>query len=289
MRRGSVIALQSAILADAIELPRSLPDQDPCHSVNPSELQIVDQRERALQLFRIVLVDTSHPGNIGSAARAMKTMGLSRLVLVNPRDPKAHLSSEAMALATGAADLLDAALVVTNLDTALAGSRFAVAMSARHRDLAPPELTLPEAAAQCVGHAEEGHEVAFVFGSERYGLSNEDVMRCQALTSIKTSATYSSLNLSQAVQLACYECLLAATRGAAVNAVREEPLASAEDRERLFVHLEQALISIGFIDPEQPKRLMQRLRRLFARTSLEAEEVAILRGICTQMLIATKK
>jgi tRNA/rRNA methyltransferase len=246
----------------------------------------IDHGEDTLKLFRVVLVDTSHPGNIGSAARAMKTMGLSHLVLVNPRDPMAHLSNEAKALATGAADLLDAALVVPDLDAGLAGSRFAVAMSARQRDLSPPQLPLPDAAAQCVGHAARGDQVAFVFGSERYGLSNQDVMRCQALTSIQTSAHYSSLNLSQAVQLACYECLRAATAGAKTRTTEEQPLANAEDRERLFVHLEQALVGIGFIDPEQPTRLMQRLRRLFARTSLEAEEVAILRGICTQMLLA---
>ena len=250
---------------------------------------ITDHGESTLNLFRVVLVDTSHPGNIGSAARAMKTMGLSRLVLVNPRDPRAHQSSEAKALATGAADLLDAAVVVPDLDTALTGSRFAVAMTARHRDLSPPELSLPTAAAQCVSRARQGDQVAFVFGSERYGLSNDDVMRCQALTSIQTSAHYSSLNLSQAVQLACYECLRAATAGLEELSSPQQPLASAEDRERLFAHLEEALVGIGFIDPEQPTRLMLRVRRMFARTALEAEEVAILRGICTHMLIAAAK
>jgi tRNA/rRNA methyltransferase len=236
-----------------------------------------------LDRIRIVLVDTSHPGNIGSAARAMKAMGLSKLMLVNPRYENPHQASEALALATGAADILAAVQIFATLDEALAGTTFAVALSARQRDLSPPVLELADAAAQCVTRAGNDEQVAFVFGGERYGLANVDVLRCQAITSIKTSASYSSLNLSQAVQIVTYECQQCdSTKNA--KELSFEPLASAEDRERMFAHLEKVLIEIDFIDAAEPKRLMLRLRRMFARTTLEAEEVAILRGICTQIL-----
>jgi tRNA/rRNA methyltransferase len=240
-----------------------------------------------LSRIRVVLVDTSHPGNIGSTARAMKTMGLTSLVLVNPRFLNALTSTEALALATGADDVLARARIDISLDAALAGSRFAVAFSARGRDLGPPHLELEKAAQSAVAHAMEGSEVALVFGGERYGLDNQDVMRCQAYTSIPTSASYSSLNLAQAVQIAAYECQRAARTLAAIEAPSEkrgEKLASAEERERMFAHLEETLVKIDFIDPDNPGRLMQKLRRLFSRTQLEAEEIAILRGICTQIL-----
>jgi tRNA/rRNA methyltransferase len=241
-----------------------------------------ETRADPLSRIRIVLVDTSHPGNIGSAARAMKTMGLSRLILVNPRYENPHQDKDALALATGAADLLAAVTIYPTLDDALAGTRFAVALSARLRDLSPPMLDLPDAVSQCLTLAEQRDDVAFVFGGERYGLANEDVLRCQALTTIKTSAAYTSLNLSQAVQIVAYECQRASGQARVVPA-DDEPLAPAEDRERMLAHLEEVLVQIDFINPDQPRRLMQRLRRLFARTQLEAEEVAILRGICTQI------
>jgi tRNA/rRNA methyltransferase len=237
----------------------------------------------ALDRIRIVLVDTSHPGNIGSAARAMKTMGLSQLILVNPRYQNPHQASEALALATGAADVLAGVQIFSTLDEALAGTTFAVALSARQRDLSPPVLELADAARLCVARASQAEQVAFVFGGERYGLANVDVLRCQAITSIKTSASYSSLNLSQAVQIVAYECQQRDTSQERSSAVLE-PLAPAEDRERMLAHLEKVLIEIDFIDAAEPKRLMQRLRRMFSRTALEAEEVAILRGICTQIL-----
>jgi tRNA/rRNA methyltransferase len=150
-------------------------------------------------------------------------------------------------------------------------------------------LTLEDAASACIEHARAGDAVALVFGGERYGLDNQDVMRCQAMTSIPTSRHYTSLNLAQAVQLVAYECQRAAHQGAsAAKPPHSDPLASAEDRERLFVHLEEVLVAVDFIKPGEPRRVMQRLRRLFSRTELEAEEVAILRGICTQILTRRK-
>jgi tRNA/rRNA methyltransferase len=245
-----------------------------------------------LSLIRVVLVDTSHPGNIGSAARAMKTMGLKSLVLVNPRFADALTSSDALALATGADDILARARIEGSLDAALTGSRFAVAFSARGRDLGPPHLELEAAAQKVLDHAIDGSEVALVFGGERYGLDNQDVLRCQAYTSIPTSPSYRSLNLAQAVQIAAYECQRAARVLAAVGAPAKghtEKLASAEERERMFAHLEEALVKIDFIDPDNPRRLVQRLRRLFSRTELESEEIAILRGICTQILSGRRR
>jgi len=239
-----------------------------------------------LSQFFVVLVDTSHPGNIGSAARAMKTMGLGSLVLVNPRFADALAQPEALALATGATDILNRARVVDSLDEALRNSHFALAFSARGRDLAPPHLALEAAVSQCIRAAAQAQSIALVFGSERYGLSNDEVMRCQAYTSIPTSAQYTSLNLAQAVQIAAYECQRAWRLFTGDEGVAEqvEPLARAEERERMFAHLEEALVHIDFIDPDNPRRLMQRLRRLFSRTALEAEEIAILRGICTHIL-----
>jgi tRNA/rRNA methyltransferase len=250
--------------------------------IDPSSPE-APQAASPLDRIRLVLVDTSHPGNIGSAARAMKTMGLSQLVLVNPRFENPHQASEALALATGAADILAAVRIYATLDEALAGTTFAVALSARQRDLSPPVLALKDAARQCVSRAADQQQVAFVFGGERYGLANVDVLRCQAITSIKTSASYSSLNLSQAVQIVAYECQQCDSTHTH-KVIEGEPLAPAEDRERMFEHLEKVLIAIDFIDAAEPKRLMLRLRRMFARTALEAEEVAILRGICTQIL-----
>jgi tRNA/rRNA methyltransferase len=222
----------------------------------------------------------------------MKTMGLASLVLVNPRFLDALTSTEALALATGADDILARARIETSLDAALAGSRFAVAFSARGRDLGPPHLELEAALQSAVGRAVDGSEVALVFGGERYGLDNEDVLRCQAYTSIPTSAAYSSLNLAQAVQIAAYECQRAARTLALAEAParqKDEKLASAEERERMFAHLEEALVRIDFIDPDNPRRLIQKLRRLFSRTELESEEIAILRGICTQILSGRRR
>ena len=234
--------------------------------------------------IRFVLVETSHPGNVGSTARAMKTMGFSDLVLVSPRDPEVTRHDEAIALASGAADILATARIVPTLDEALAGYNFSVALSARPREFSPPLFEPRQLAEQLA--ADSALQTALVFGSERYGLSNEQVSKCSALVSVPANPVYSSLNLAQAVQVIAYEC-----RVAALGEVHTENTtifrgerASAEQVEGMFTHLEKALVEIEFLDADNPKKLMPRLRRLFARAELEAEEVNILRGIATQLI-----
>ncbi len=231
----------------------------------------------ALARVRVVLVGTTHPGNIGSAARAMKTMGLARLVLVVPR---AFPHPEAEALASGAADLLATARVCATLEEALGDATFAVGFSARHRDLSLPELDVRAAAAQAVAEARHG-EVALVFGTESVGLSTEALLKCQRRAWIPTSGAYGSLNLAAAVQVAAYELHVAASGGAGRETEAAFPAASIDDLEAFYAHLERNLTEAGFLDPAQPRRLMERLRRLFGRARLEREEVNILRGILT--------
>jgi len=243
-----------------------------------------------------VLVGTSHPGNVGAAARAMRAMGLRRLVLAAPRDPQVRAHPEAVARASRADDVLAAARIAPSLVQALAGSTLAIAVSAESREFGPPAQA-PEA---CVRLARDelvafaSHRVSFVFGAERNGLSIEEVGLCQALCSIPGEADYQSLNLAQAVQVIAY-CLraqAAATQAApgtadeaapAAAAAAASPHATQAQVEALYAHLERALAGIGFLDPRRPKKLMPRLRRLFARARLETEEVAILRGICTRI------
>jgi tRNA/rRNA methyltransferase len=237
---------------------------------------------KALDKIRIVLSHTSHPGNIGAAARAMKTMGLSRLTLVNP---KRFPDPEAVTRAVGADDILQQATVCTSLDEALADTVFAVAVSARQRSLGPPPMPAREAApallAQAAG-AESGI-VALVFGNETAGLSNEEVQRCQRTVFIPANPDYTSLNLGSAVQLLCYELRLAAFAGCPPVTSKAVPFASPpathEDVERFYGHLEQVMVATGFLDPQQPKRLLPKLRRLFGRAELERDEINILRGI----------
>jgi tRNA/rRNA methyltransferase len=232
----------------------------------------------ALDNVRIVLCHTSHPGNIGGAARAMKTMGLTRLHLVNP---KRFPSDDASAMAAHASDLLEVASVHAELDPALMGTVFAVACTARTRDLSHAMLTAREAAARLVQEAARG-PVALVFGPEKYGLTVEEVSRCSVIAMVPANPDYSSLNLAAAVQIFAYEVRQAAFATDSYPQETFEP-APYEDVERLFGHLEQTLYDIDFLNPKSPKRLMQRLRRLFQRARLEREEVNILRGILAAM------
>jgi tRNA/rRNA methyltransferase len=227
-----------------------------------------------LQNVRVVLCQTSHPGNIGAAARAMKTMGLTSLYLVNP---KRFPCPEAEAMAARSTELLEAARVCTTLDEALAGTVYAAACTARNRDLSHAILTAREAGLRLVEEAARG-PVALVFGPEKYGLTVEDVNRCSAIAMIPANPEYSSLNLGAAVQVFAYELRQAAEAMDSYPPAAYAP-AKYEEVERLFEHLEQTLYDIEFLDPRQPKRLMQRMRRLFQRTRLEHEEVNILRGI----------
>jgi len=230
----------------------------------------------ALDRVRIVLSHPSHPGNIGAVARAMKTMGLSRLVLVNP---KRFPDAQADAMATGAADLLASARVVDSLAAALEGTVSATALTGRRRELATEPLWARAAAADLVATAAQG-EVALVFGNETAGLSNEEVALCRRWALIPTNPDYRSLNLAQAVQILAYELRLAALDPGPPPMVSEagEP-ASHEEVEALVAHLERAAVASGFLDPAKPKRLMPRMRRMFSRAGLEKEEVNILRGM----------
>ncbi len=229
-----------------------------------------------LACIRVVLSHPSHPGNIGAAARAMKTMGLSRLYLVNPKvfpDPQAD------AMATGATDVLADAIVCATLADALAGTVSATALTSRRRDLATQPVWARQAAADLIGQSIHG-DVALVFGNETAGLSNQEVALCRHWALIPTSADYKSLNLAQAVQILCYELRLAAVDVGPPPAVTEagEP-ASHEEVEALVAHLQRVAVASGFLDPAKPKRLMPRMRRLFSRAVLEKEEVNILRGM----------
>ena len=232
----------------------------------------------SLERFRIVLVATSHPGNIGAAARAMLTMGLSRLVLVNPRrfpDP------EALARASGAASVLDAAQVVATLDEALAGCVLTIGLSGRPREFAGRVLPVRAAAAEAVANAIRG-DVALVFGTEMSGLSNDELARCAIVATIPANSGYGSLNLAAAVQVAAYE-LRVATAGDTVWTAPRFVRATADEVERLYAHGSQTLAAMRFLNPQRPKRLLPRLRRLFARAGLEKEEVNILRGILARI------
>lgn len=227
-----------------------------------------------LERIRIVLSHTSHPGNIGAAARAMKTMGLSQLYLVNPAaDP----DGVGRARSSNARDVLEGAIVCASLAQALAGTAFAAAMTARQREMAPPPRWAREAAPEIVAAAAHG-PVALVFGNETAGLSNEELALCRLPVMIPANPEYSSLNLAAAVQVMCYELRMASLELGAPPAP-DNPPASFEEIRRFYEHLEAAVTQSGFLDPAHPKRLMPRLRRLFDRIHLERDEVSLLRGM----------
>lgn len=241
---------------------------------------------------RIVLVGTQHPGNIGSAARAMKTMGLSNLVLVAPRrfpDP------EASALAAGAEDVLLKARVVPTLDEALEGCHFALGTTARDRAISLPEFSPREAANALLAQTQSGGEVALLFGRERTGLENDELMRCHGRVFIPCSPDYPSLNLASAVQVLSYEIRLRRLElGQAPTKPQETPEsmpASMDQMERLFNHLSQFMDDIDFHKGRSPDMINQRLRRLFLRAQLDDREIKIIRGMLSdaQRLIHQKK
>lgn len=237
---------------------------------------MIDADPAALARIRFVLVETTHPGNIGAVARGMKTMGLSRLELVRPR----HFpNAEALALASGADDLLAAAPVREELTSALAGCRLVVGSSARLRSVAWPLLSPAQCAERLLAEAAVG-EVALVLGRESSGLSNAELARCQYLVNIPTDPGFSSLNLAAAAQVFAYEIRRAwLAGGAAQPAEGPRELATAEAMEGFYDHLAQALVDLGYSDPEQSRKLMRRLRRLFHRAQPDRVELNILRGI----------
>lgn len=230
--------------------------------------------DNPLERVRVVLCRPSHPGNIGAAARAMKTMGLGRLVLVSPRqfpDP------QAVAMASGADDVLDAAIVVGDLVEGLKGVQLATALTARRRELAVAPIWARDAA---LALARQGGELALVFGNEASGLTNDELSLCGQWAMIPAIAGFSSLNLAAAVQIMAYEmrqAFLTASEPPLVSGAGE--VASDAEVTHLVAHLERAAVNCGFLDPLLPKRFVPRMRRLFSRARVEREEVNILRGL----------
>ena len=229
---------------------------------------------------RFVLLNTSHPGNVGASARAMKVMGFSDLVLVAPRFADVLSQEETVAMASGAADILVRARIVATLPEALDGISHACATAMTPRDFGPPTRPPREHLAMLVDAVQQGSKrVAFVFGSERFGMSNEDVWRCHACLSIPTDPGYGSLNLAQAVQLIAYDWR-SALGGFSVQPRTAQPaLADGYEVAGALAHWQQVLEQIGFLDPTAPKRLMPRLQQLLNRAQLSKEELHILRGI----------
>jgi tRNA/rRNA methyltransferase len=225
---------------------------------------------------RFILLNTSHPGNVGSVARAMKVMGFSDLVLVKPRFDDVLSREETVAMASGAADILVRARIVDTLDQALEGVSYACATAMTPRDFGPPTVAPRDLFASL---APQPQRVAFVFGSERFGMSNDEVYACHACLSIPTHPEYGSLNLAQAVQLIAYDWRQALGGFSVAPRTVDASLADGTAIAGLLAHWEQVLVDIGFLDPQAPKKLMPRLHQLLNRAQLQDTEVHILRGI----------
>lgn len=242
-----------------------------------------------LKKIRVVLVNTTHPGNIGGVARAMKNMGLEKLYLV---DPKEYPSPRALQRAAHALDVLDNAVIVDTLEEAVADCGMVVGTSARSRGIPWPMLNPRECGRQAVSEAAE-HEVALVFGREDRGLTNEELQRCTYHVHIPTSPDYSSLNLAAAVQVLTYEARMAALEAEEGGLPDlndwDIPPAKHDALERYYEHLEQALVDIDFHDRDNPRQTMARLRRLYGRIRLDEMELAILRGMLTSIQRAARQ
>jgi TrmH family RNA methyltransferase len=234
--------------------------------------------QQMLEKIRIVLLETSHSGNIGAAARAMKTMGFAELVLVSPKD---FPSEQATALATKAEDILQQAKVVGTIEEAIADCQLILGTSGRNRLLNWPILSPKEAVPIVQKALNNQSKVAILFGTERTGMTNVQLQKCHYHISIPANPDCCSLNLAQAVQVICYELRSSLLPNELLN--EEEPLANSKETEEFYHHLEQTLIDIKFLDPNKPKYLMARLRRLFQRAQLRSQEVNILRGVCAAM------
>lgn len=236
-----------------------------------------------LQNIRIVMVNTSHPGNIGAAARAMKNMGLSKLVLVEPKD---YPSLEAISRSVGAVDILDNATVVTDLNQAIEGCVWVAGTSARLRTIEWPILEPRECMQKALEYVDDG-EVAIVFGRENSGLTNEELEKCNVLLHIPTDPDFSSLNIAAAIQVVCYECRLALgfdkTKKSKSAKHRYDVMADAASMDGMYNHLFESLDHLGFFGDHNPDVIMRRLKGLFNRANTTRREVSIIRGICSAM------
>ena len=253
----------------------------------------VSTKAAAVRDVRMVLVNPSHPGNIGGAARAMKTMAVNQLVLVSPRN---YPDPRAVWRAAGARDLLESAIIVETLDDALADCDLIVGTSARDRRIPWPLVDAHECAKK-IYEEPQSSKIAILFGREDRGLKNEELNRCHLHVHVPTSDAYSSLNLAMAVQILSYELRMRSLQvddnqpNPAVDTTDQwdEPFASGADVERFHEHLAQTLVDIDFFDPDQPKQLLTRLRRLFVRVRLDRMEINILRGILSTVQEKVKK
>jgi len=221
------------------------------------------------------LVETSHPGNIGAAARAMKVMGLANLYLVRPT---VFPHPEATARASGADDVLDKAIICDSIQEAVKDVKLVIATSSRSRHISLPQMAPNESAKQALGV----DSCAIVFGCERTGLSNEDIQYCHSQVTIPTHPDYNSLNLASAVQILCYELYIQANEGAEPQK-KTQKLANNEEMEQLYEHLEKALDGANFLDKQNPDRTLRRFRRLFGRARLEHTEVQMIRGMLSAL------
>lgn len=242
---------------------------------------------------RFIMVSPSHPGNVGSAARAIKTMGFHALHLVTPGDPDVLQHPDALALASGAGDILEQARIHASLADALGPTTLSFALTARARAMGPPPCDIREAALQSAAElAQDDARIAIVLGTERSGLSNDEITLCQQVCHIPANPEYSSLNVSQALQLAAWEmryALLPLTREARLPDTqgRHDPgtdAASSERVQAMLEHFEQALVAVGFLDPLHPKKLVPRMRQMWTRNRLSTDEVDMMRGLCTAMI-----
>ncbi|MEY3786766.1 MAG: hypothetical protein RIQ94_1187 [Pseudomonadota bacterium] len=230
-----------------------------------------------LSHIKIILVETSHPGNIGAVARAMKNMNISNLWLVSP---KIFPSAEATSRASGADDILARATVCSSLQEAIADCNMVIGASARCRTISWPEMT-PRECAEKIAITEPGNKVAIIFGRENSGLKNNELDLCHFLLRIPCNSEYSSLNIAAAVQVVCYELFIAAGKQEAIviGDRGKTPKATATQMESFYTHLYQALTDIGFMHPDKSKSIMRRLRRIYNRIELDIKELDILRGI----------
>lgn len=248
--------------------------------------------------YDFIMVEPSHPGNVGSAARALKTMGFGNLVLVNPKVSGFSRNADAIALASGALDVLNQAQVHDTLESALANSTFAFALTARGRDLGPPPCDVREAAVLARDHVlREGGQarISFIVGTEKSGLTNEHIALCQRICHIPANPRYSSLNVSQALQLVAWEMRyaiisdgnlpLSAPDGRLIPGPAPAPGNSVQ---AFLTHWEEALVEVKFLDPDHPKKLIPRMRHLFGRAQLSQEEVDMMRGVCTAMIASVR-
>ncbi|MCQ9615757.1 RNA methyltransferase [Paenalcaligenes niemegkensis] len=257
-----------------------------------------DATDTVFKQIRFVMVKPSHPGNVGAAARAIKTMGFKELCLVAPKFDNMIEHADAIALASGANDILSQTRIVPSLEQALAPVSLTFALTARPRYLGPPPLDIRQSATLAAEHIEtESGMVAMVLGTERTGLSNDDLDLCQHLCHIPANPGYSSLNVAQALQLAAWELRYALLDRLDLDALphtngKVDPGSLTANNGLVadfLTHWEQALIAVDFLDPEHPKKLLPRMRQLFSRSRLSINEVAMLRGLCTSMIKTAAK